>query len=73
MINCNSMRAAILLSGGLLLAGLFLGGIAITTPLHVPTSYVSLILVLTSGAMLAATFVVAILPGVAQRLDECQH
>ena len=73
MIDCNSMRAAVLLSGALMLAGLLLGGIAMNSPLIMPVSYAALILVLSAGAVLGAIFVIAMLPGVSRRLEECQH
>lgn len=73
MINCNTMRAAVILSGALMLSGLLLGGIAMSIPLVAPASYASLILVLSAGAVLAAIFVVALIPGVSRRLEECQH
>ncbi|EIC20080.1 hypothetical protein [Thiorhodovibrio frisius] len=73
MIDCNTMRAAVLLSGALMLAGLLLGGIAMNTPLVIPASYASLILVLTASAVLAGIFIVAMIPGVSRRLEECQH
>jgi hypothetical protein len=73
MIDCNSMRAAVLLSGALMLAGLLFGGIAMTTPVIMPASYAALILVLTASVVLAAIFIVALIPGVSRRLEECQH
>jgi hypothetical protein len=73
MINCNSMRATVIFSGSLLLAGLALGVLAMSTPLVAPISYASLILVLAASVVLGGLFLVALLPGVAQRLEECQH
>jgi hypothetical protein len=67
------MRAAVLLSGALMLGGLVFGGIAMSTPLVMPASYLSLILVLTASAVLAAIFMVAMIPGISRRLEECQH
>jgi len=73
MIDCNSMRAAVLFSAALMLAGLLFGVIAMFFPLVMPASYLSLILVLSASTVLAAIFVVAMIPGVSRRLEECQH
>jgi hypothetical protein len=73
MLNCSSMRAAVILSAALLMLGVLLGLVAVTTPFVVPASQLSLLLVLAGAAVLAATFLAALLPGVARRLDECQH
>ena len=73
MLNCSSMRAAVILSAALLMLGVLLGLVAVTTPFVVPASQLSLLLVLAGAAVLAATFLAALLPGVARRLDKCQH
>ncbi len=73
MINCNSMRAAIIFSGALLIAGLVLGGLAMSTPWLIQVSYASLILVLAASLVLGTIFLVAMIPGVSRRLEECQH
>ncbi|WP_276570780.1 hypothetical protein [Halochromatium glycolicum] len=39
----------------------------------VPTSQLSLMLVLAAALLLAVTFVVALIPGVSRHLDECRH
>ncbi len=73
MLNCSSMRVAVILSAGLLGLGVLLGLIAATTPFAVPTSQLSLLLVLSGALVLAAVFVDALLPNAAQRLDGCRH
>lgn len=73
MLTCSSMRAAVILSAILLTAGLLLGVVAVATPLAVPTSQFALLLVLSGAAVLAATFLAALIPGVSRRLDECRH
>lgn len=73
LFNCRTMRAAVIMSGLLLASGVLLGMVAITTPFSVPTSQLSLMLVLASALLLAVTFVAALVPGVSRRMDECQH
>ncbi|MBK1703789.1 hypothetical protein CKO40_04330 [Halochromatium glycolicum] len=73
LVNCRTMRAAVMMSGLLLVMGLMLGVVAIWTPLAVPTSQLSLMLVLAAALLLAVTFVVALIPGVSRHLDECRH
>lgn len=71
--DCRTMRAAVILSGILLIAGVALGAIAIATPLTIPTSQLALLLVLAAALLLAVTFVVALIPGMSRRMDECRH
>jgi len=73
MLNCSSMRAAVIFSAALLMLGVFVGIVAMTTPFIVPATQLSLLLVLAGAAVLIVTFLAALLPGVARRLDECQH
>jgi hypothetical protein len=73
LFNCRTMRAAVMMSGLLLAAGVLLGLIAVVTPFSVPTSQLSLMLVLASALLLAVTFIAALVPGAARRMDECQH
>ena len=73
MFNCNSLRAAVLLSATLLGLGVLLGLVAMTTSFSIPTTQLALLLVLSGAAVLSATFLTALLPGVARKLDECQH
>jgi predicted branched-subunit amino acid permease len=73
MLNCSSMRAAVILSAALLTLGVLLGVIGMTTPFTLPVTQLSLLLVLAGAAVFVVTFLVALLPGVARRLDECQH
>ncbi|WP_462320901.1 hypothetical protein [Halochromatium sp.] len=44
-----------------------------STPLVIPTSQLALVLVLSAVLLLAVTFLVALIPGVARRMDECRH
>jgi hypothetical protein len=67
------MRAAVILSASLLMLGVLLGIVAVSTPWIVPASQLSLLLVLAGAGVLTVTFLASLLPGVARRLDECQH
>jgi hypothetical protein len=73
MLNCSSMRAAVILSAALLTLGVLLGIVGMTTPFTVAVTQLSLLLVLGGAAVLILTFLVALMPGVARRLDECRH
>jgi predicted branched-subunit amino acid permease len=73
MLNCSSMRAAVILSAALLTVGVLLGIVGMTTPFTVAVIQLSLLLVLGGAAVLILTFLVALMPGVARRLDECRH
>lgn len=73
LFDCRTMRAAVTLSAALLLAGVALGAIAMTTPLTIPTSQLALLLVLSAALLFTVTFVVALIPAVARRMDECRH
>ncbi|MEA3638465.1 MAG: hypothetical protein VBE63_00810 [Lamprobacter sp.] len=73
LINCRTMRAAVLLSAALLATGVLLGVIAMTTALSIPTSQFALVLVLSAALLLAVTFLVALIPGVSRHMDECRH
>lgn len=72
-INCRTMRSAVMLSGSLLVFGMLLGIAAIATPVKALFGQLSLILVLAAAMLLAVTFVVALLPPVSRRMDECRH
>ncbi|WP_295882526.1 hypothetical protein [uncultured Thiohalocapsa sp.] len=73
MFNCRSMRAAVIVSGLLLAAGLLLGLLAVSAPLTMPYTQTALMLVLAGAAVLSVAFIDALLPGADQRLDGCQH
>lgn len=73
LTNCRTMRSAVILSAVLLAAGVLLGVAAMTTPLAIPTSQLALVLVLSAALLLTTTFLVALIPGVARRMDECRH
>jgi hypothetical protein len=67
------MRSAVILSASLLASGLLLLVLAELTGLAVPAGYLALYLVLGGAATLAAAFLIAIWPGNARRLSECEH
>ena len=73
MLSCSAMRVAVILSAILLGFGIVLGVVAISTPFAVPTSQLSLLLVLTGAVVLVVVFVDALLPNANQRLDGCRH
>jgi hypothetical protein len=73
MLNCSTMRVAVILSAALLALGVGLGIIAAFTPLVIPSTQLALILVLAGAAVLSVVFVDALLPGAGRRLDGCQH
>ncbi len=73
LLNCRTMRFAVTLSGLMLAAGLLLGTFARITGLSVPTSQLSLVLVLGAVFLLAVIFLVALIPGVVRQMDECRH
>lgn len=73
MFTCHSMRAAVLLSAGLLLSGVLLGVLVFAVPLALPIAQLALLLVLAGALVLSVTFLVALIPSVAHQLDECQH
>lgn len=73
MLNCRSMRVAVIVSGLLLAAGLLLGLFSVAAPLTMAYTQASLMLVLAGAAVLSVAFVDALMPGAEQRLDGCQH
>lgn len=73
LTNCRTMRSAVILSAVLLATGVLLGAIAMITPLAIPTSQLALVLVLSAALLLTVTFLVALIPGVSRRMDECRH
>lgn len=73
LTNCRTMRSAVILSAALLAAGVLLGVVAMVTPLSIPTSQLALVLVLSAALLLAVTFLVALIPSVSRRMDECRH
>ncbi len=73
MFTCHSLRAAVALSATLLLSGVLLGLVVLAHLLPAPMAQLSLLLVLTAVLVLGVTFLVTLLPGVAHRLDGCQH
>lgn len=73
MLSCSTMRVAVILSAIFLGFGIVLGVVAISTPFAVPTSQLSLLLVLTGAVVLALVFVDALLPNASHRLDGCRH
>ncbi|WP_156427604.1 hypothetical protein [Thiohalocapsa sp. ML1] len=73
MFNCQTMRAAVLVSALLLASGLLMGLFAVAAPLTMAFTQLALLLVLAGAAVLTAAFIDALLPGAEQRLDGCRH
>lgn len=73
MLTCRSLRAAVILSAALLFSGVLLGLIVLAQLLPAPVAQLSLLLVLGGAAVLGVTFLVSLIPGVAHRLEGCQH
>lgn len=73
MLTCGAMRLAVSLSAALLASGVLLGLLVLGAVLPVALAPLSLWLVLGGAMVLAVTFLVALLPDVAHRLDNCQH
>lgn len=73
MIDCNTMRSTVILAASLLLGGVGLGFLVMHVPAMALLGQLALLLVLSSGAVLAGIFLVALLPGAGRRLEECQH
>jgi zinc transporter ZupT len=73
MFNCRTMRSAVILSALLLGVGVVLGALALVAPFPAFAAQLSLLLVLAAALLLAVTFVTALLPGMARRMDECRH
>lgn len=72
MLTCQRLRGAVFLSAFLLIAGLVLefAGRAFVFP--APVMALALFAGLAALAILAVTFITALLPGSAQRLAECR-
>ena len=73
MNTCTTLRFAVLLSLGLLVGGFILLAIAEATGLAIPSAHAALVLALCAVAVLFSALIIAIWPGAAQRLSECQH
>lgn len=73
MLNCKRLRAAVLLSAILLVIGLLLEVTAQLTAFAIPTTHLALLSVLSAALILALTLLVSLLPGTAERLNECMH
>jgi hypothetical protein len=73
LFDCRTMRGAVILSAAMLMTGVALGTVAMATPLTIPTSQLSLVLVLAAALLFAVTFLVALIPAVARRMEECRH
>ena len=67
------MRAAVLVSLGLLVSGLLFEFVALKTLVAVPFHYLAIIAVLGAIVVLAVLFILALIPTTARRLDGCQH
>jgi len=73
MLNCKRLRTAVLLSAFLLVIGLLLELVAQLTAFAIPTTHLALLSVLSAILILALTFLASLLPGTAERLNECRH
>jgi len=73
LISCHLIRISVLVSALLSASGGAALLFAETTGLVVPTAHLAFFLLLAGAALLAATFVLAILPGQARRLSQCLH
>jgi hypothetical protein len=73
VLSCTTMRSAVILSFGLLAAGILMLLVAETTGLAVPVAHTALVLALGGALTLAVAFLIAIWPGSEARLRECQH
>jgi len=71
--TCTTMRSTVLLSLGLLVAGVLLLLLERTTGFGVGAAYAALWLVLGGAGTLAAAFLIAVWPGNQARLDGCRH
>lgn len=74
MLNCSTLRGAILTSGVLLIAA-FVVEILAQTPLFpsVVTGYLGLLLLFAAVGVLGAAFVIGLLPGANHRFGGCEH
>ncbi len=74
MLSCKSLRAGILLSGGLLLGGFVTELLSAYGPLPVVTgSYLGFFLASGAVVLLLGLFLLSLLPSVARRLAECER
>ena len=72
MLTCQRLRAAVLLSAFLLIVGLVLEFTGRSLAFPAPVMALALFSGLAALALLAMTFVTALLPGSARRLAECR-
>ena len=73
MSPCTTMRAAVTSSAVLLASGILLLLTAEISGLLVPMAHLALFIVLAGAAVLGLAFLLALLPGSAHRLSNCQH
>jgi hypothetical protein len=74
MLSCKSLRAGILLSGALLIAGFLTELLSAYGPLPTVTgSYLGFFLAAGAVVLLVGLFLVSLLPSVARRLAECER
>lgn len=73
MTTCTTMRSTVLLSVGLLAAGMLLLPLARATGLGIPAIYAAFWLVLGAAGTLAAALLIALWPGNQARLDQCRR
>ncbi len=72
MLTCQRLRAAVFLSASLLIVGLVLEFAGRSIAFPAPVMALALFSGLAALAILAVTFVTALLPGNARRLAECR-
>jgi hypothetical protein len=74
MLTCRTLRGAVLTSAILLVVA---WAAELTAQYGwlptVTTGYLGLVLILAAVAVLGGTFLLSLLPGIARRLDECEH
>jgi len=74
MLTCRSLRGAILTSGLMLVAAWVIEAFAAGGLLPLVTaSYFAFLLLLVAALVLGGTFLLSLLPSVAQRLAGCEH
>ncbi|MBK1716928.1 hypothetical protein [Thiocystis violacea] len=73
MISCKTMRALVVLSASSLILGTLLLLVAETATPMALMAHAALLLVFGGALFLGLALVIAVLPGNARRLGNCQH
>ena len=79
MLTCKLLRNVVIVSGLSLVAGIFLELVVQLAPFAVPSvapavlSALAASAVFLAAALLGVIFLASLLPGLASRLNECQH